>query len=150
MRIEITRSKVESSTFLILRNALDLFRNVLDRCFIEITLSKVKSISFFLKNVLENHACLMIGLNQASWIFVTGIHTLFMALRIQIPDWEPTQNSAWSTEFKREMKGKSLDLRKTEMSMGSRAKNQAELGQRMNSMEHGASFQIMGNIFIKK
>ena len=107
MRIEITWSKVELATFLLLRNALDLFRNVLDRCFIEITLSKVKSISFFLKNVLENQACLMTGLNQASWIFVTGIHTLFMALRIQIPDWEPTQNSAWSAEFKREgRKGK--------------------------------------------
>ena len=45
------------------------------------------------------------------------------------------------------MKGQSLDLRKTEMSVGSRAKNQAELGQRMNSMEHGASFQLMGNTF---
>ena len=41
-------------------------------------------------------------------------------------------------------------MRKTEMSMGSQAKNKAELGQRMNSMEHGASFQIMGNTFIKK
>ena len=77
---------MELATFLLLRNALDLFRNVLDRCFIEITLSKVKSISFFLKNVLENQACLMTGLNQASWIFVTEIHMLFMALRIQIPD----------------------------------------------------------------
>ena len=49
MRIEITWSKVESTTFLLLTNALDLFRNVLDRCFIEITLSKVKSIFFFEK-----------------------------------------------------------------------------------------------------
>ena len=53
MRIEITWSKVESTTFLLLRNALDLFRNLLDRCFIEITLSKVKSISFFWKMFLK-------------------------------------------------------------------------------------------------
>ena len=53
MRIEITWSKVELATFLLLRNALDLFRNVLDRCFIEITLSKVKSIFFFWKMFLK-------------------------------------------------------------------------------------------------
>ena len=48
------------------------------------------------------------------------------------------------------MKGQSLDMRKIEMSMGSQAKNKAELGQRMNSLEHGAIFQIMGNTFFLK
>lgn len=138
MRIEITWSKVESTTFLLLRNALDLFRNLLDRCFIEITLSKVKSISFFWKMFLKiRHVW------WQAWIKHHG----YLSQEFICYLWHFESRYLIENLLKILL---DLDLRKTEMSMGSRAKNKTELGQRMNSMEHGASFQIMGNTFIKK